>query len=225
MRKFLHYLIFVLIIGCQTDAAEPADLGHDYMPLEVSRFWVYAVDQTLYFGAGDSESTTFYYRDRITDSYIDAEGGLIFRVVREKSTDQSTWQDHSVYTLQINKNALLRSSENLATIPLVFPPSSQKTWDANVYNSVAEDLYSSEELGRYEVNGNTYENAVKVLQEQEDDQITIRDNRYEVYAKGVGMVEQYIENLTYCSRNDCLGEQIIENGRLSHLKLIYNGQY
>ncbi|QDH80403.1 hypothetical protein FKX85_15690 [Echinicola soli] len=225
MRKFLHYFLFIVITGCQSDGTAPTELGHDYMPLQVSRFWVYAVEETVYFGEGDSETSTFYYRDIIADSYIDEEGVLVYRVIREKSDDQSTWLDHSVYTLQVKKSALLRSSENITTVPLVFPPSVQKSWDSNVYNSQAEDLYSSEQTGAYEVNGNTYQAVVKVLQEKEDDQITIRDNRYEIYAKGVGLVEQYSENLTYCSRNDCLGEQIIENGRLSHLKLINNGQY
>ncbi len=65
--------------------------------------------------------------------------------------------------------------------------------------------------------------AVKVIQSEEDDLITLRDQRYEVYLKGVGMTESYYEVLTYCSRNDCLGEQIIDSGRLVRLELIKHG--
>lgn len=162
MRKFLLYFLLFLITGCQTDGTAPADLGYDYMPLEVSRFWIYAVDETVYYGEGDQESSTFYYRDMITDSYIGEEGLLIYRVVREKSQDQSNWQNHSVYTLQVKKGALLRSSQNLTIVSFVFPPDPQNSWDGNVYNSQIEDIYSLESLTAYEVHGNTYQAAVKV---------------------------------------------------------------
>ncbi|AWW28667.1 hypothetical protein DN752_00090 [Echinicola strongylocentroti] len=225
MRKNLLYLLLLVFAACGQESLEPADLGLDYMPVEASRFWTYSVDETVYFGEGDTESSSFYYRDIIADSYIGKEGELVYQVTREKSFDQIAWQDHSVYTLQIKQQALLKSKNNLLTVPLVFPPKEDKSWDGNVYNTQNEDLYSIISLGAYEIGGNTYQSTVKVLQEMEDDEITVRDHRYEIYAKGVGMVEQYLETLTYCSRNDCLGEQIIENGRLSHLKLINNGQY
>ena len=43
---------------------------------------------------------------------------------------------------------------------------------------------------------------------------------HESYEKGIGMVELYYEVLTYCSRNDCLGEQLIDSGSKIHMKLL-----
>jgi hypothetical protein len=59
-----------------------------------------------------------------------------------------------------------------------------------------------------------------VNQEKFDDKITNRDIRYEVFGKGIGLVEKYDEVITYCSRNNCLGQQLINGGRKTHLKLV-----
>ena len=213
------------MLSCGDSGSHPVDLAFDFMPLPINRFWIYEVDETIYFGEGDSEESHFFYRDVITSSYIDEVGNLVYFINRDKSLDQNDWKNHSVFTLQIKRNALIRSFENQKDIPLVFPPKDQITWDGNAYNSLGEDMYRLVNLRAYEVGDNTYQSTVKVIQEEDDDEITFRDNRYEVYAKGVGMLEQYFEVLTYCSRNDCLGEQIIDGGRFTHLKLINNGQY
>ncbi|MBD8489232.1 hypothetical protein IFO69_10795 [Echinicola sp. CAU 1574] len=225
MRTSLLFCFIILLAACQQKETEPIDLGYDYMPLEVNRFWIYEVDETIFYGENDSESSHFYFRDVISESYIGEEGRLVYLVNREKSTDQTTWSNHMVYTLQVKQNALVRSSENQYTVSFVFPPKQAIVWDGNAYNTLNEDDYNLELVKAYEVGGKTYQSTAKVYQETEDDLITIRDNRYEVYAKGVGMIEEYKEVLTYCSRNDCLGEQIIDSGRFIHLKLINNGQY
>ncbi|UCS92636.1 hypothetical protein KZP23_18400 [Echinicola marina] len=225
MKKVLHYLLLLFLAACQEDSPSPLELGLDYMPLAVDRFWVYEVTETIYFGESDIESSNFFYRDIISKSSIDVEGNLIYLVNREKSTNQADWVNESVYTLQLTQQSLLRYSDNVKDIPLVFPPKDLISWDANAYNHLSKDEFNLELVSAYELNNKTYQSVAKVLQEEEDDQITFRDNRYEVYAKGVGMIEKYYEVLTYCSRNDCLGEQLIDGGRITHLKLINNGQY
>ncbi|MFT4859889.1 MAG: hypothetical protein ACI8SN_001824, partial [Algoriphagus sp.] len=67
-------------------------------------------------------------------------------------------------------------------------------------------------------------NVIRVLQEESDDLITFRDNRYEIYGKGIGLLEKYDEVLTYCSRNDCLGNQLINSGRKIKMELIDYGK-
>jgi len=100
------------------------------------------------------------------------------------------------------------------------PPQVNRTWDGNLYNILREDLFSVEFINRHPVGQLIFNNVVRVNQENEDDLITLRDNRYEIFAKNVGLVESYYEVLSYCSRNDCLGEQRIESGRLTHIKLL-----
>ncbi|GAB3657646.1 hypothetical protein GCM10028791_30240 [Echinicola sediminis] len=225
MKDYLPFIILLALLGCSSPESDPVDLAYDYVPLAQNRFWVYEVDETIYFGESDKVTTHFFYRDVVTSSFFDNEGDLVYLIVRTKSLNQNEWDNHSVYTLQIKSQALIRSVENQKNIPLVFPPKDQVSWDGNAYNSQQEDNYQLEYIQAYEVGSKTYQGTVKVVQEEDDDLITIRDKRFEVFARGVGMIEQYYEVLTYCSRNDCLGEQIIDSGRFTHLRLINNGQY
>src|SRR5690606_1705846 len=103
-------------------------------------------------------------------------------------------------------------------IPFVFPPRDGKQWDGNAYNSLSEDEFQMAYHQDYSDGNVSYASAVKVAQHEEDDLITVRDNRFEVFVKHIGMVESYYEVLTYCSRTDCLGEQLIDGGRLTHLR-------
>lgn len=134
--------------------------------------------------------------------------------------DGNTWLPEQTFTYKISKGALIRYQDNRHLVPLVFPPTSGKTWNANVFNVSQEEYYQLQALAPYQLDDAEYHDVVRVVQQEEDDQIILRDNRYEVYAKDVGLVESYYEVLNYCSRNDCLGQQIIESGRFTHLKLI-----
>ncbi|MDN3670872.1 hypothetical protein QWY93_16245 [Echinicola jeungdonensis] len=223
MKCIFPFLLLLLLASCGREE-EPMDLSHDYMPLSINRFWVYEVEETIYFGEGDQETSQYYLRDIITNSYINNDGVLVYMVNRQKSMDQLNWVEKSTHSFHIKNNALVRHSENKTLVVLVFPPKDLAAWDGNIYNSENTDEYSMVLLNSYDLNPGLYNRVTKVTQENEDDQITIRDNRYEVYAKNVGMIEQYHEVLTYCSRNDCLGDQIIDGGSFRHLKLIDNGQ-
>jgi hypothetical protein len=121
--------------------------------------------------------------------------------------------------MQYRNMTLLRTFENKKTVNLVFPPELETAWDAQIFNSGDVDEYEISFIGKVDVGVQSFDKALKVLQEEEDDEITFRDNRYEVFAKGVGLVEQYSEVFTYCSRNDCLGQMLIDSGKLTHLKI------
>src|SRR5690606_24877380 len=135
------------------------------------------------------------------------------------STDLEDWQNELVFTYKVTENAVLRTMNNITDVPIVFPPNPFTSWDSNLYNHLPEDFYEIISIGTYSLESRQFENTVKVLQEEDDDQIISRDLRYEIFSKGVGMIESYYEVLTYCSRNDCLGEQIVDTGRFTHLKL------
>ena len=63
-----------------------------------------------------------------------------------------------------------------------------------------------------------------VLHQEDDDELTIRDIRYEVYSEDIGMVHRYNETLKYCSRPECLGQKIVESGRSIEMRLIGYGE-
>ncbi|MDO9553029.1 hypothetical protein [Rhodonellum sp.] len=210
--------------ACSENEPPQTDFGLDYQPLVVGSYWKYKVLETRVFGQDDTETENFFYRDRIDYRYQNAENKEVFVLTREKSSDGIFWKLQGNFALEIRNNALVRTMENKRTVNLVFPPKIGLSWDANIYGTQQEDLFTINLLGKYELEGQGFSNSVRVLKEEGDDKITYIDNRYEVFSKGIGMIEQYDEVFTYCSRNDCLGQQIIESGRFTHLKIIEYGK-
>lgn len=203
------------------EVAQELDL--DYQPLSVGRFWVYEVSETIYYGASDSEEKEFFYRDEVASQYFNEEGEQVFLLVRKQSVDQIDWLPVETFTYRITERSLVKSRGNQQSISLVFPVTDKMEWDGNVLNTVQEDIYNLQLFQSYTVADLQYSNVAKVLQHQEDDLIILRNHRYEVFVRGLGLVESYYEVLQYCSRNDCLGQQLIESGRLTHLTLLKNG--
>jgi hypothetical protein len=211
-------LIFILSSCAETERPQ-TDFGMDYQPLQVGLFWEYEVDETITFGEGDAESNSYFLKDRIIYTYLNVENELVYVLAREKSVNGTDYEIIGNYLMQHRNMTLVRTFENKKTVNLVFPPELEKSWDAQIYNSGNPDEYEISFLGNIEVGSQSFAKSLKVLQEEEDDEITFRDNRYEVFAKGIGLVEQYYEVNTYCSKNDCLGQMVIDSGRLTHLRI------
>ena len=216
-RKLPLILVLVLNLftSCDREIEEPQmDFGFDFQPLEVGLFWLYEVDETIYFGENDFEQEQFFYKDRIRSFYTNEEGEQVFVIVRTKSYDRIEWDIALAYTLIQRDLSLVRTIENQPLVTLVFPPKDGTVWNGNIYRDELEDDFELINSG----------NSIRVNQEDSDDQVTYRDIRFEVYDLGIGLVEKYDEVLTYCSRNDCLGDMLIDSGFKSQMKLIGNGK-
>lgn len=223
MRKKLFIGLSILwLISCERENPN-LDLGFNYQPLEIGRFWIYEVDELVVFGENDQEERKFFVRDKVDYSYLNAQNEQVFVIKREESTNRLNWVGGRNYAMFVRKNALVRFSENRTIVPLVFPPRESTSWDANVFNSSERDEFTILKAGVVDSGNVSYPRAVVVRQEQDDDLITFRDNRYEVFARGIGLVEHYFEVFTYCSRNDCLGQQLINGGRKTHMKIVDYG--
>jgi len=209
------------LLSCKEEI-EPVqiDNGKDFQPLVLGNSWIYEVDEILYFGENDSETSKFFYRDRLRSSYLNAEKDLVFIVERTKSSDRKTWTKQSEYTLQVRNNALIRTVNNVAVIALNFPPELGKKWNGNAFRAMDEDQFEIDSVATAVLEGKTQIQLAKVNQEKLDDKVTQRDNRYEIYERGIGLVEKYDEVLTYCSRNNCLGLQLINGGYRVKMKLV-----
>jgi len=222
MDRFLlsMVLISLSLYSCHKTEDVPLDLHLDYQPLELGLKWVFEVNETIYFGGNDMESDFFFYSDQIIEAFENHSGINTYIVQRTKSADQIDWKAHLTYSMKIENGFLLRKMDNEVQASFQFPPQNNRSWDGNLYNIHQEDLFGVDFIDRYSVGKLVFNDVVKVNQENQDDLITIRDNRYEVFAKNVGLVEKYYEVISYCSSHDCLGEQMIDSGRLTHIKLL-----
>lgn len=227
MRYRLSFSIFVfffLIVSCREIENPRLDFGKDYQPLELGLFWIYEVEEEIVFGENDSQTEQYFIRDIVDYNFVNAQNEEVFVIRRERSTDRTNWFPVSGYSLQFRGNALLRNFENQKTVNLVLPPRVGSSWDAMVYNSSPRDDFEIEFMGNVTIGEQLFQRSIIVRQEEDDDEITFRDNRYEVFTRGVGMIEHYYEVFTYCSRNDCLGLMIKDSGRKTHMKISTYGK-
>lgn len=217
-------LIFLILAGCdqEKESLNP-DFGKEYQPLGIGNFWIYEVDEIIYYGENDSESDQYFYKDSVRTSYLNAVGEIAFVVERSKSSDRQNWIFELEYTMIHRDKVFLRTVNNRALVALVFPPELGRIWNGNIYQAQGNDDFEIEQVGQTNFPGFEGVSTVRVSQEDLDDLITIRDIRYEVFGRGVGLLEKYDEVLTYCSRNDCLGQQLITSGSKTHLKLLEYG--
>jgi hypothetical protein len=215
--------LLLTLMSCQEERETPELLTSAYLPLNLGQYWTYAVTEREYFGENDFEDRAFYYRDRITRQFINEINELVHVVTRERSADRQVWENVMAYSLNFSRNRIIRTINNEPVIALVYPVQVFQQWDANGMNSKASELFTIEEIGGYVVGNRAFGKAAFIRHSEEDDLITRRDNRFEVFAEGIGMIESYHEVFAYCSRSDCLGEQIIQSGRFKQMKLIANG--
>jgi len=218
-------LLFIFLSSCDRKVEDSiSDFEFDFQPMEKGLFWIYSVDETIYFGENDSENSTFFYRDLIRDFYVDTSNEQVFIVARSKSLDQKSWTIVKEYTLIRRSSTLVKTLDNQPLVSLTFPPVLGKSWNGNTYRNEVVDEFQIDDQHKNNFPGALETNVIRVLQEESDDLITFRDNRYEVYGKGIGLLEKYDEVLTYCSRNDCLGNQLINSGFKIKMELIDYGQ-
>ncbi|WP_100627132.1 hypothetical protein [Algoriphagus formosus] len=219
MKKLPFVFLFLILLSCEREVENPqVDPGLDYFPLFIGNFWVYEVSERTYFGENDFEDSQYFLKDRIRSLFVNDAGEQVFIVQRERSLDQINWQVEVDYTIVIRDNNLVMNLNNQPIVILAFPPKEGLIWNGNLYRGAEQD-----EFELIQESSGTSAEQIRVLQENEDDLITFRDIRYDVFQKGVGLTERYSEVLTYCSRNDCLGEQLIDSGRFLNMKLITYG--
>lgn len=237
MANFLKFALFFClacgVLACteEPDGTEPINLETNYFPLTSGNYRDFAVTEKIYFTSTDIETRVYQIREEIGQEFQNMQGGKSFELKRYSRTGANEeWSLDSLWISRIDITPTLRSVQvenNVPFIKLVFPISVGKTWDGNALNNrIAETYEITETFDSYSppVSSLSLLNCVKVLQQEDDDELTIRDIRYEVYSEEIGMIHRYNETLKYCSRPECLGQKIVESGRFIEMRLIGYGE-
>lgn len=211
--KYLTFLIAVAIISCDSNEEFVTENKASYLHLRKGAYQVYDVTETLY-TLGQPETFKYELRMVVADSFLNAEGDYTYTIYRSKKNEGDenfTYLD--TWSARTNSREIIVNEENTTFLKLKVPARENDQWDGNLYNALGEDLYSVTEVNASRsVNQITFEDCIVIEQNDNQDFVVALDQRSETYARGVGLIEKHIKQLSYCSVGPCLGQQQVESG-------------
>lgn len=221
-------LISLLLAGCENKFSEfsPEEMGYDFYPLEPLSYRDYNVQEIEYNILGNPDTTNYFLREKVGDSYLNQSGEITYRLERYiKNSDTSSWQFDAVWTVNKSNTNLVVVEDNVPYVKMVFPVMEEKKWDGNAFNILKEELYSYENAFQpLIISDKEYDSTIKVIQQDNPDPIVTTDIRNEIYAKNIGLIYKESIILHYCTDNECLGKMIIEQGMDYRQELIGYGK-
>jgi hypothetical protein len=214
-------VLFLVIFSCtETDQVLP-DSGLDYFPLQVGNYSIYEVNETTILQSVTTE-VSYELKVTVSDSTINEKGEITYIIYREKrSSPMDTWESYDTWSAKVINHRLIQNESNINFVKLIFPPSLDLSWDGNQYNNLPynggieifydgnDRPYFISELDKSITltTGFSSDNALTVVQSDYDDVITGRDQRKEVYAKGVGLIYKEINQFIKCTSSICSGDR------------------
>ncbi|MNJ86034.1 hypothetical protein D3C87_35160 [compost metagenome] len=193
---------------------------YDYFPMTEGRYAVYSV-QEIEVDNQLKDTSDYFLKTVIGEEIID-NAGRNARVYNRYTgpTANGPWHLKDIWTCVIDGPRAELVEENNRTIKLVFAPSEDDEWDMNAYNTLGGmECYYSNIHQPYSINGNSFSSTVTVEQEDFNSYIDSR-RKYEVYARGVGLVHKYFRDFIINNGNP----NNVKKGRSLMMELVSYGQ-
>jgi hypothetical protein len=233
VKKIVCWLVIILFAwSCdQSGETDTRQYGLDFFPLEVGRYSIYSSEEIRY-ALSEPETIRYDLKVVATESFANDEGGETFVLHRYRRSDGGEWMPDETWSAFVRQNQAIVSQGNVPYVVLEFPLEEGMRWNGNAYNT-ARKFYTGTDTDEYLVTSvnetvqlgeQTYSDCVVVLQEDEEDDILYKDFRREVYARDIGLIRKETTQLKYCSRDECLGDKIVEDGFILSQSLIEHGQ-
>ena len=205
--------------GNETEPIAPLDpsLGQSYFFLVEDKYREYDIYEIRYHGVNISDTFQFQLREEVKGPFLNDIGDtshIVFRYVRANANE--TWDLDSTWSARVEQDFAVKIENNKSLVKMVYPSIVGETWDGNAFNTDELDQYEIITFDAFFSLPNSlisFEKAMLIEHNVEDDSVTIRDNRREVFADSVGLVYKEYEVLKYCSLPSCLGQKIVQSGR------------
>jgi hypothetical protein len=235
MSKNILLLFFILTLGisaCGTSdelipAVDPAT-GVTYFYMVENKYREYNVREIRYTAVGLSDTSVYQLREEVKEAFVNSQGEesrLIHRLTRPNST--SPWQLDSVWTIRIERDRAVSIENNIPIVKMVFPAQTDRTWDGNIYNTRDTDQFRIINFGaltNIAVNDDLEATTTMTIeQENDEDGITFKDFRREIYADSIGLISKQYEVLKICTRSECEGLTVIQSGRFYRETIFAHG--
>jgi hypothetical protein len=212
MNNFLYISFLVVILFSCKKKEETFDTGAGYFPIRPKGSYIIYDVQRISYGATVTD-TSYQLMEMVGDTAT-LNGQLYYKVLRFMRPDASAaWpvQPDSVWEEYTTTAIAEKTENNRKYIKLVFPVEENKTWNGNVMNTYPSDDYTMKNVAKsYTVNGHYFPTTLKVVQ-SDDSSYVNADQRYEVYAKGVGLIDKYENTILLCSDPVCIQNYINNN--------------
>lgn len=186
----------------------------EYFPLQTGFYQVYDVVEKVYENGPVADVFVYQLKTEVVDSFANQEGGYTFVIHRSKRTTvNDPWQFQEAWSARLNSYQAISTEGNISFVRIGFPATINKEWNGNAMNSLEEDSYLIESVGKpYELTTNISFDDALVINQQDELNALKRDQREEVYARNVGLIYKKSDVLNYCDDASCFGQQIIKDG-------------
>lgn len=232
MIKNLSFILLCTVFfttGCgtagETIPAVDPDAGKSYFFLKEGQFREYEVYEIRYLAVDISDTLSYQLREEVRESFNNegSQANIIHRLIRENASQE--WELDSVWSARVETDRAISVENNVPIVKIVFPSIRERTWNGNLFNTRSEDEFRVIEFDPTQEDNNTsfqvpipgraisFSEVLVIEQNEEEDNITFRDNRLEVYKDSVGLVFKQYDVVKICSRPECLGQGLVESGR------------
>ncbi len=204
MNKIKCFSIFIalfslLLFSCKKNSNSSKPEPHkNYFDLTQGRFVEYEVleinhDENALI---QHDTLRYFLKIQIEDTIIDNLGRTNNKYVRYKKFNLSDgWIISDVWTTIIDGNNAEIVEENQRIVKMKFPVDGYTNWNANIFNNLSSlDCFYEDIHKPLNINGLSFDSTVKVNQGSDRNLIRYY-NKFERYAKGIGMIEKYYKDL------------------------------
>jgi hypothetical protein len=209
INRILMTFLLLGAFACKKQVDAP-EMGFEYFGLTKGRYIDYEVTEIKHDKnqTPKSDTVNYFMRTLIGDTIIDNEGRIARRFYRYKRSDTTqNWQFSDLYTAIILNGRAELVEENQRYIKLVFATTEEKNWNPNAFttqnslNCYYTDLHLAKTI-----NGLFYPSTLIVEQENFYESVIDKRRKYEIYAKGIGMVLKHSKDInhTYLDTNNII---------------------
>lgn len=207
-------LLSVAALSCES-SINPSGIedGQEFFPLKTGDIRIYQVNEVNHNIDGTIEDLNYFIKEEIVESFISASDStyVIYRYQREN--DMMEWEFVETRQARITDHQAIIFEGNIPYLKLTFPIVAGKMWDGNLLNDQEEDLYVMDSIYSAYNSELQFDSTLTVIQNDNQDFIVELDRRFEIYGYNVGQVYKEEILYTYCTEDNCLGQQQIETGR------------
>ena len=194
------------------DTVNHSDL--EYFPLRTGFYQVYAVEENIYSEVNPDQFLSYELKTEVIDSFMNQEGTFTYVIHRSKRNSViDPWQFYDAWSARVDITKAVLNEGNISYMSIAFPATKNHEWNGNALNTLDEDLYMIESVGApYSLETDLEFTDALVINQEENLNQLVRDEREEVYARNVGLIYKKSIVVNYCDEVSCFGQQIITDG-------------